>query len=75
MGRCSPTSRCYRCYVWVPLESLAQSMPCVRQLSGLSAQQVGQRKFVLLFLFMATQGGGVVSGKLIMAAARRLRVT
>lgn len=39
------------------------------------AQQVGQRKFVLLFLFMATQGGGVVSGKLIMAAARRLRVT
>ena len=37
--------------------------------------QVGQRKFVLLFLFMASQGGGVVSGKLIMAAARRLRVT
>jgi hypothetical protein len=37
--------------------------------------QVGQRKFVLLFLFMATQGGGVVSGKLFMAAARRLRVT
>jgi len=29
----------------------------------------------LLFLFMASQGGGVVSGKLIMAAARRLRVT
>lgn len=37
--------------------------------------QVGQRKFVLLFLFMATQGGGLVSGKLVMAAARRLRVT
>ncbi|CAL5220850.1 g2934 [Coccomyxa viridis] len=37
--------------------------------------KVGQRKFVLLFLFMATQGGGVVSGKLVMAAARRLRVT
>lgn len=30
---------------------------------------------MLLFLFMASQGGGVVSGKLIMAAARRLRVT
>ena len=37
--------------------------------------QVGQRRFVLLFLYMAIEGGGVVSGKAIMSAARRLRVT
>ncbi len=36
---------------------------------------MGQRRFVLLFLYMAVEGGGVVSGKAIMSAARRLRVT
>lgn len=30
---------------------------------------------MLLYLYMASMGGGIVSGKLIMASARRVRVT
>ncbi|BDA47511.1 probable photosystem I assembly factor PSA3, chloroplastic [Coccomyxa sp. Obi] len=37
--------------------------------------KVGQRKLVLLYLYFASTAGGVVSGKLIMASARRVRVT
>jgi hypothetical protein len=37
--------------------------------------QVGQRRYVLLYLYMALEGGGVVPGKQIIASARRLRVT
>ena len=37
--------------------------------------RLGRGSLCSCFLFMATQGGGVVSGKLVMAAARRLRVT
>ncbi|EIE23596.1 hypothetical protein COCSUDRAFT_63123 [Coccomyxa subellipsoidea C-169] len=40
-----------------------------------SSRQVGQRRLVLLYLYMATTAGGLVSGKLIMASARRVRVT
>ena len=36
---------------------------------------MGQRRYVLLFLWMAAQGGGVVPGKTLANAARRLRVT
>lgn len=37
--------------------------------------QVGQRRLVLLYLYMAVTAGGLVSGKLIMQSARRVRVT
>ncbi|KAK9828406.1 hypothetical protein WJX81_005121 [Elliptochloris bilobata] len=37
--------------------------------------KAGQRRYVLLFLWMAAQGGGVVPGKSLANAARRLRVT
>ena len=43
--------------------------------TGCLPLQVGQRRFVLLFLYMAVQGGGVVSSKSVMSSARRLRVT
>ena len=74
MERCSPPSPCHN--AGLHCDTAPWRDVChVLAHSGFHAQQVGQRKFVLLFLFMATQGGGVVSGKLIMAAARRLRVT
>ncbi len=45
------------------------------QKQHITLAQVGQRRYVLLFLWMANQGGGVVPGKTLANAARRLRVT
>ena len=37
--------------------------------------QPASRKYILLYLWEAREGGGVVSSKLILGSARRLRVT
>ena len=45
------------------------------QLLILLMLQPASRKYILLYLWEAREGGGVVASKLIMSSAKRLRVT
>lgn len=59
----------------VVLVASARILRACSRSTCIAAWQAGQRRYVLLFLWMAAQGGGVVPGKMLANAARRLRVT
>ena len=59
----------------VVLVASARILRACSRSTCIAAWQAGQRRYVLLFLWMAAQGGGVVPGKTLANAARRLRVT
>ena len=51
---------------------LRQEVP---YLFGCHCLQAADRRYILLYIWMARQGAGAVNPKLIMSSAKRLRVT
>lgn len=60
---------CFRCSAW------RSRLQGVSHLLGCHCLQAADRRYILLYIWMARQGAGAVNPKLIMSSAKRLRVT